>query len=272
MDNSVYEPGEIMDAFYEKMMGIGSKLGLTGDKLLRFVEEKHERQKAMEDREDRLKERNLEKEVLEQQLEMKRLETVGAGGSLPAVSGHSHKDVKARVPKLPPFENSRENIEDYLQRFERYSVSVGWAREDWALHLSALLKGKALAVYSRLSPEQATDYDNLKEALYKRFQLSEEGFRKKFRNSIPEGGETPSQFAARIEHYLLRWMELGRVDLSFEGLQDLVVRGQFYSSCGKYLGMFLREKKLRSIEEVTDQAEQYIEAHGYGEFVGKRNA
>ena len=150
-----------MEAFYERMIEIGEKLGLSGEKLLQFVEEKYERQKAVEERESRLKERNLEKEFVEKELEKERIRAAAAGAAdLPRV-GHSH-EVKAKIPKLPPFDDNRESIEDYLQRFERYANSVGWAPEDRALHLSALLKGKALAVYSRLSPEQATNYDTLK--------------------------------------------------------------------------------------------------------------
>lgn len=152
-----------MESFYERMISIGEKLGLDGEKLLAFVEEKYERQKGIDERESRLKERNIEK--LEKELEMEKLKsTMGV-----AVTGHSHKEIRAKVPKLPAFDDSKENIEDYLQRFERYSSSVGWDPSDRALHLSALLKGKSLAVYSRLSPEQATDYEILKEALYKRF-------------------------------------------------------------------------------------------------------
>jgi len=59
--------------------------------------------------------------------------------------------------------------------------------------LSALLKGKALAVYSRLPVKDAQDYEILKDALLKRFNMTE-GFRQKFRSVRPETGEAPTQF------------------------------------------------------------------------------
>ena len=43
--------------------------------------------------------------------------------------------------------------------------------------ISALLRGTALEVYYRLSPEDSNDYRILKEALLKRFMLTEAGFR-----------------------------------------------------------------------------------------------
>ena len=67
---------------------------------------------------------------------------------------------------------------------------------------SALLKGRALDVYDRLSTEDAADYDKLKDALLKNFDLTERGFRKKFRYSRPERSETFIQFSSRLCCYL----------------------------------------------------------------------
>ena len=65
--------------------------------------------------------------------------------------------------------------------------------------LSALLTGKALEVYSRLSVEQASDYEEIKTSLLHRFQLTEEGFRLKFRNTKPEQSERYLQFVDRLQ-------------------------------------------------------------------------
>ncbi|KAK3588609.1 hypothetical protein CHS0354_027334 [Potamilus streckersoni] len=55
----------------------------------------------------------------------------------------------------------------------------------------ALLKGKALYVYSRLPRDDGGDV--LKEAILERYELAEQGFCKKFRYSKPEKGETFGQ-------------------------------------------------------------------------------
>jgi len=62
----------------------------------------------------------------------------------------------------------------------------------------------------------------LKQALLKRYQLTEEGFRKKFRTSLPEKGENASEFAVRLDRYLSRWTELAEIEISFQGLKDLL--------------------------------------------------
>ena len=90
--------------------------------------------------------------------------------------------------------------------------------------MSALLQGRALEVYSRLAVSEASNYDALKESLLKRFHLTEEGFRNKFRSSKPEQGETAPQFVVRLENYVVNWMRQSGVEQTFEGLLDLVTR------------------------------------------------
>ena len=54
----------------------------------------------------------------------------------------------AKTPKIPVFDESRDEMDSYLLRFERYATAQKWKKEGWATSLSALLKGKALDVYA----------------------------------------------------------------------------------------------------------------------------
>ena len=68
--------------------------------------------------------------------------------------------VVARVPELPKFIDRKYNLDSYLQCFERFARSNKWgARWLACFLLSALLTGRALDVYFRLSETTATDYD-----------------------------------------------------------------------------------------------------------------
>ena len=89
-----------------------------------------------------------------------------------------------KSPELKDYVEYKDNIEDYIIRFERFAKTNGWPENGWATHLSALLSGKALEVYSRLSPEAAVDFDKLKKAILSRYDLNAEGFRKKL-TTIP---------------------------------------------------------------------------------------
>ena len=152
-------------------------------------------------------------------------------------------------------------MDSYLKRFERFATNAKWPKEEWATNLSSLLQEKALDVYSRLSSTEATDYDKLSDALLKRYQLTQEGFRQKFRSSKQETGEAADQFVVRLSKYLSSWMELGRVPENYEGLRDLILREQFLSVSKMNLVLFLKERKIKSVNELVELAEQYHEAH-----------
>jgi len=53
-----------------------------------------------------------------------------------------------------------------------------------------------------LPADHANNYDQLKAALLKRYQLSADRFKRRFRTAKPQYGETPTQFLTSIGNYL----------------------------------------------------------------------
>ena len=100
-------------------------------------------------------------------------------------------------------------MDSYLNRFEKFAESQKADKTTWALSLSALLRGRAF--YSMMSKDDVNDYEKLKSALLKRYQLTADGFRIRFRTSYPEQGESPVQFITRLENYLVRWIEMAEI-------------------------------------------------------------
>ena len=245
---------------------------LEEDKRKEEEEKEERRRREDEERETRRQERELrklemeaellkQKEVIEaakreHELEIARLAVENAEGR-PEV-----REERAKAPKLPSFVDGKDDLDAYLQRFERFAATAKWEKTGWALKLSALLSGRALEVYSRLSEEAAQDYDRVKLALMKRYDLMEDGYRRKFRASKPEVDESPEQFIVRLERYLLRWLELSHTERSFEGLKDLIVKEQFIDSCPKDLAIHLRERAPETLDQIAKIADQYLEAHG----------
>ncbi|GFO36712.1 reverse transcriptase [Plakobranchus ocellatus] len=90
--------------------------------------------------------------------------------------------------------------------------------------------GRALDCFGRLSAEQAKDYDKVKEALMKRYDLTEDGYRRKFRTCKPAEGESHDMFIVRIV-----WIELSKMDKSYKKLKVLIVREQFMDACPEEL-------------------------------------
>ena len=49
-----------------------------------------------------------------------------------------------KAPKMPYFEEQKDFMDSYLNRFEKFATSQNWDESNWALCLSALLRGRAL--------------------------------------------------------------------------------------------------------------------------------
>ena len=242
----------------EKWFEIGKEIGLTGIDLTDFIKERESA--AREERVQNLELRRNEIAILEMQVRLQEMKQEDNEDD--TKDSKDDKGGNARTPKLPFFDEGKDDLDAYLQRFERYATSQKWKVENWATNLSALLRGKALDVYSRLSVEDAADYQCLKKALLKRFRMTEEGFRSKFRSAKPESGETPSQFSVRLENYFTRWLDLAGTEKTFDGVKDILLREQFINSCSRELALFLRERQPKNIQNMTKLAEQYQEAHG----------
>ena len=221
----------------DKFIQIGEKFGLEGKKLLEVVreqlkleEEKEEKRKLLEEqkeekrqlleedrrreheeRETRRQERDLRKSELEAEL-LKQREVIEATKREHELElarlGQSHNDTeragvredRAKAPKLPSFVDGKDDLDAYLQRFERFATTAKWEKTGWAPKLSAPLSGRALEVYSRLS-EEAAQEDRVKLAFMKRYDLTEDGYRRKFRASQPEVDESIEQFIVRLDRY-----------------------------------------------------------------------
>ena len=90
---------------------------------------------------------DLEKEKIDlaRQIELQKVEIEH--------SKSKDRTAHARDPKLPYFDDSKDKMDSYLSRFEKYATANKWDPNLWAAYLNALLKGRALDVYDRLSNE-----------------------------------------------------------------------------------------------------------------------
>ncbi len=174
-----------------------------------------------------------------------------------------------KMPKMPPFDDQHDNIDAYLRRFERIATTQSWPSTQWAAYLSTLLKGKSLEVYSRLTQNDAEDYDAVKTALLKRYEMTEEGFHQRFRSIKIETGESFSQCTVRLDNYFTRWIELSSTAKTYEALKDLLLREQLLNLVSRDLSIFLKERKPTNATDLAQLAEHFIDARSTGSGSGK---
>ena len=212
----------------------------------------------------------MEKELKIKEMELQAQQTqVQATNSSAATPPPPNKDAKS--PKLPSFIDEKDELESYLLRFECYAENASWEKDTWAIKLSALLTGRAMDVYTRMSDADASDYDKLKKALLTRYNYTEDGYRKRFKEAMPETEETPDQFVIRLKNYLAKWLELsGSSPQNFDALVDLIGKEQFINACSEDLAMYLLERGPKDLVELTTWAQKYLIAHK--EQLGKSKA
>ena len=208
------------------------------------------------------KDKEMEKEIalkkIEAEVELKKFKAETTSHPW----GPKEKSSNPRSPKLPYFDEHTDKMDSYLTRFESYALSNKWDPSMWASYLSALLKGRALEVFVRLSRDDQSDYGQIKEALLTNFDLTERSFRKKFRDCRPEKAETFRQFSGRLASYLDKWLGLAKVEKTYEVVCDFLARDQFLDCCSHELYLYLKPKPFKAIDELAHEADLFADAKG----------
>ena len=176
--------------------------------------------------------------------------------------GPKEKSSNPRNPKLPYFDEHTDKMDSYLTRFESYAISNKWDPSMWASYLSALIKGRILEVFVRLSKDNQLDYGQIKEALLTNFDLTERSFRKKFRDCRPEKAETFRQFSGRLASYLDKWLGLAKVEKTYEAVCDFLARDQFLDCCSHELYLYLKPTPFKVLGELAHEADSFADAKG----------
>lgn len=182
---------------------------------------------------------------LDHKYRMKRLDKTG---------GHSEQTVEGRSPKMPSFKEG-DDVEVYLNTFERLATANGWNKTAWAPRLGALLSGKAREAYSRMSTADAGSYDQVKQCILERYDLTAEVYRRKFRNSRKQSDESFREWGNRARRYFERWV--GSAINSANDLVELMLVEQLITNMTPELQVWIREHQPKDMKELTDLAEAY---------------
>ena len=164
----------------------------------------------------------MEKLKMEAEVKLKKIEAETTSHPW----GPKEKSSNPRSPKLPHFDEHTDKMDSYLTRYESYAISNKWDPSMWALYLSALLKGRALEVFVRLSKDDQLGYGQIKEALLTNFDLTECSFRNKFRDCRPEKAKTFRQFSGRLASYVDKWLGSAKVEKTYEAVCDFLAQDQ----------------------------------------------
>lgn len=123
------------------------------------------------------------------------------------------------------------------------------------------MTGKALDSYARLGEGESNDYDVIKKAILKRYNLTASTYKDKFRTCKQYPNETFREFYTRSLNHFEHWCQMERVNDNFQTLVDMILREQLINSSSKDLQVWLKERQPKSSDEMIELAEAYKNAH-----------
>ena len=115
-------------------------------------------------------------------------------------------DPARNIRLVPPFQEKE--VDKYFAHFKKVADSLNWPKESWVILLLSVLVGKAQEIYGSLSVEQSSNYEHVKEAILKAYELVPEAYRQKFRKYLKYDSKTHVEFAREKENLFNRQCHL----------------------------------------------------------------
>ena len=223
--------------------------------------ERHEQERA-EERErleqQRAEERRRyteesEKRMQEMHTQMEKLQQFVVEQST-AVTARARNDIEpVKLTRLA----ENDDIEAYLTTFERIMVAHEVKKERWSFKLAPQLTGKAQQAYAALAPEEVGNYDAVKTAILRRYNINEETYRQRFRRIKPKEGESPQELLTRLKDLATHWT---KECASQEELLDVILKEQFLTILPEAVRVAVVERNPKNSEEASKFAQSYIQA------------
>uniref|UniRef100_UPI00358E6DB6 uncharacterized protein n=2 Tax=Myxine glutinosa TaxID=7769 RepID=UPI00358E6DB6 len=238
--------------------------------------ERAERERELEERraEERAEERRAERELKERDMEyqrelkLKELELLGERRevvSMPANSTTSQNswDVGRHVRLVPPL-NEKE-VAKFFLHFDKVAQMLKWPVGSWTMLVQSVLVGKAQDIYSALPIDQCADnYEIVKRAILKAYELVPEAYRQKFRNARKRESETHVEFARMKETMFDRWCDSKEIGKDFNLLRQLILVEEFKQCVHVDIKVHLHKKKVAELYEAATVADDYALTHRMG--------
>ncbi|XP_070573976.1 uncharacterized protein [Ptychodera flava] len=132
--------------------------------------------------------------------------------------------------------------------------------------LAPTLVGKAQEAYSRLKEDDALDYDKFKVAILRKYGLTRESYRVKFRACKHTDEETFCMWGGIVANTFDRWMETSGVpslsgDEKYERVRELFIMEQLVEGVPKQMQTWLKERDPENYKELVKLGETYKSAH-----------
>ncbi len=163
-----------------------------------------EREQREIERQERQQKMAMERQRMEME-ERIELERIRAQQHASQQHQDSRFDPARNIRLVPKF--IERSVDKYFPQFEKVAENLKWPRPTWTTLLQSVLIGKAADVYSAMNVHDSSDYEKVKTAILKAYELVPEAYRQKFRSYKKFDRQTYVEFAREQEDLFDQWMK-----------------------------------------------------------------
>ena len=239
----------------DEMTDEGTTIGGVGlaEMMKLFMEDRKRRE------DDLAQERRRRDEEVREQMRLLREMVESSQRRAEAPARSSGENDKVKLSKF----SEADDVEAYLTTFERMMVVYEVDRARWVYKLAPQLTGKAQKAYAAMATEDASDYDKVKAAILKRYNINDETYRQRFRAATKTGDESHRELLVRLQDLARKWLK--SCD-SAEKVLDIMVMEQLLNTLAPDVRLWVRERKPKSSDEASQLADAMIICKQEGRF------
>ncbi|XP_076745575.1 uncharacterized protein LOC112435382 [Maylandia zebra] len=167
-------------------------------------------------------------------------------------------DVSKHIKMVPAFRETE--VDSYFTVFERIAGALHWPKDVWSLLLQCRLVGKAQEVCTALSLEDSFDYDTVKAAVLRAYELVPEAYRQRFRDGKKSANQTYVEFAREKKTLFDKWCHATEVK-TLEDLRELVTLEEFKNQLPDTVVTYLNEQKVTTLAAAAIRADEFVLTH-----------
>ena len=201
----------------------------------------------------------LEEELMRRKIELTQVQASNSSEDSPSMSSVKGPDIAKMANSVPRFEE--EDVDSLFYSFERIARNLEWDRKYWSMVVQQKLTGKAHAVVSALSDEDADDYEAVKEAVLLAYELVPEAYRQKFQGYRRSSGQTHVEFQREKEILFDRWVRSLKVDLTYESPREVVLMEELKKSTPPEVRTYLEDQKVCAVRIAAVTVDSYELTH-----------
>ncbi|XP_071060993.1 uncharacterized protein [Pseudochaenichthys georgianus] len=147
----------------------------------------------------------------------------------------------------------------FFGAFERIAAALRWPEDVWAILVQCKLVGKAQEACSS-SVEDSLEYDKVKGAILRAYELVPEAYRQRFRGMKKASGQTYVDFAREKKVLFDRWCRACTAD-DIASVCELMLLEEFKNGVPERTVVYLNEQRVTTLQQAATLADESALIH-----------